>query len=191
MNFYESNIIYSNSNKNKINMKDNYSQKDLSIQINESLIKEYKFPLEKDIYLIKIEMKKDSVIIKANINDICLNIFYIVEYSFSEILKINDIFKDFKNNEDLFNLILNVFSEPLNILLKIESNFLIINNVKNNIQFKLEKYTPSEDDAFNDIFNKLSLLEEQINDFTNEGKKLTNNLNKYENKIEKLVKNKI
>ena len=75
-----------------------------------------------------------------------------------------------------------------NIKLKKEDNHLIIYNKDDNIIFKLEKYIPEENEIIDDIFSKISLLEEQINNFSNYEKNLTNKLKDYESDLEKIIK---
>ena len=152
-------------------------------------MKEFKFTLGEDSYCIKFEMEKDSLIINGIKNGIDSNISYKAEYTFLKIVEMNQKFKNFKNNEDLFNFIINDFMERSKITIRLESNYLIISNNDDNNQFLLEKCTPDENEIFDDIFNKISLLENEINNFSNYGKKLTNTLNEYENKLEKMTKN--
>ena len=152
-------------------------------------MKEFKFTLGGDSYCIKFEMEKDSLIINGIKNGINSNISYKAEYTFLKIVEMNQKFKNFKNNEDLFNFIINDFMEPSKITIRLESNYLIISNNDDNNQFLLEKCIPDENEIFDDIFNKISLLENEINNFSNYGKKLANTLNEYENKLEKMTKN--
>ena len=171
--------------ENKINNNEKLVIKE---KINEPLIKEYKFPLGEEIYLIKIQMENEIFIIKAFKNDINSNIFYKNEYTLPEIYEINSKYKDYKNNKDLFNILTNDLFESSIINLKLESNYLTIINNNNNFLFKLKKCIPEDNDVIDDIFNKLSLLEEQINNFSNYEKNLTNKLKDYESDLEKIIK---
>ena len=172
--------------ENKINNNEKLVIKENIIE--PSLIKEYKFPLGEEIYLIKINMENEIFIIKAFKNDINSNIFYKSEYTLPEIYKINSKYKDYKNNKDLFNILTNDLFEISQINLKLESDYLSIINNNNNFLFKLEKCIPEDNDVIDDIFNKLSLLEEQINNFSNYEKNLTNKLKDYESDLEKIIK---
>ena len=133
-------------------------------------------------------MENEIFIIKIFKNDINSNIFYKSEYTLPEIYKINSNYKDYKNNKDLFNILTNDLFESSIINLKLESNYLTIINNNNNFLFKLEKCIPEDNDVIDDIFNKLSLLEEQINNFSNYEKNLTNKLKDYESDLEKIIK---
>ena len=150
------------------------------------IIKEFNFSLDEDIYKIKLELNKDSLVIKGTKNDMNQNIFYKNEYNFKEIFK---HFENCKNIDDKFKLISDYLMDSSNIKLKLDNNYLIILNKDENIMFKLEKYLPEENDVINDIFSKIFLLEEQINNFSNYGHKLTNTLNEYESKLEKIKNN--
>ena len=173
---------------NEIEIKNNISNNNL--EKNNKLIKEFKIKLGDEIYLIKLEVEGESLIIKSNKNDMSLNIFYREEYLFNDIYNKNKIFEDCKNIKDIFNIISNnIFDiSKLKLILESESNNLIIINDEYNIKFKLKKYCPNENDIIDDIFNKLSLLEEQVNNFTNSGQKITNKLQDYESELEKIIK---
>ena len=152
------------------------------------LIKEYNFSLDDDIYTIRFEFNKESLKIKATKNVITPTVFYKNEYTSFEI---SEIYKKLKNNnnENEIQLISNYLNNSSNIKLKKEGNHLILFNKDDNIIFKLEKYIPEENEIIDDIFSKISLLEEQINNFSNYGKKLSNTLNEYGNKLEKIKNN--
>ena len=152
-------------------------------------MKEFKFTIGEDIYLIKLEMGKESLIINGIKNDIASNISFKAEYPFQKIIEMNQKFKNFHNNEDFFNFISNNLFESSKITIRLESNYLVISNKDKNIQFNLEKCIPDENEVLDDIFNKISLLEAEIHNFSNFGKNLTNTLNEYENKLEKMKKN--
>ena len=109
------------------------------------------------------------------------------EFSFGEIFKINEKYKEYKNKDDLINILYNDIFLDKEKEIEINSNNLILNNKKMNIKIIFEKVKLKEDELINDIFNVLSSLENQVNQFTNDGQKLTdklqNNLNQFENII--------
>ena len=151
----------------------------------EKLLKEFKFPLGDEIYLIEIKIESD-LILKGNKENISSNEFYVGKYSINDFHKMNERFKEFKKVEDLFNFLVNIFSSK-SPSLNLELNCLIITNEEYDIKLKLEK-NYDENKAFDDIFQKLSVLEEQINNFTNQNKFITNTLHEYESKLEKMTK---
>ena len=73
--------------------------------------------------------------------------------------------------------------------IKIDSNYLIIFNHNLKKEIKLEKIKLNEDNLIDDIFNKLSSLENQINQFTEEGQKLSYNLENNIEQVENIIKN--
>ena len=151
----------------------------------EKLLKEFKFPLGDEIYLIEIKIESD-LILKGNKENISSNEFYVGKYSINDFHEMNERFKEFKKVEDLFNFLVNIFSSK-SPSLNLELNCLIITNEEYDIKLKLEK-NYDENKAFDDIFQKLSVLEEQINNFTNQNKFITNTLHEYESKLEKMTK---
>ena len=151
----------------------------------EKLLKEFKFPLGDEIYLIEIKIESD-LILKGNKENISSNEFYVGKYSINDFHEMNERFKEFKKVEDLFNFLVNIFSSK-SPSLNLELNCLIISNEECDIKLKLEK-NYDENKAFDDIFQKLSVLEEQINNFTNQNKFITNTLHEYESKLEKMTK---
>ena len=151
----------------------------------EKLLKEFKFPLGDEIYLIEIKIESD-LILKGNKENISSNEFYEGKYSINDLHEINERYKEFKKVEDLFNFLVNIFSSK-SPSLNLELNCLIITNEEYDIKLKLEK-NYDENKAFDDIFQKLSVLEEQINNFTNQNKFITNTLHEYESKLEKMTK---
>ena len=151
----------------------------------EKLLKEFKFPLGDEIYLIEIKIESD-LILKGNKENISSNEFYVGKYSINDFHEMNERFKEFKKVEDLFNFLVNIFSSK-SPSLNLELNCLIISNEEYDIKIKLEK-NYDENKAFDDIFQKLSVLEEQINNFTNQNKFITNTLHEYESKLEKMTK---
>ena len=152
----------------------------------EKLLKEFKFSLGDEIYLIEIKIESDILILKGNKENISSNEFYVGKYSINDFHEMNEIFKEFKKVEDLFNFLVNIFSSK-SPSLNLELNCLIITNEEYDIKLKLEK-NYDENKAFDDIFQKLSVLEEQINNFTNQNKFITNTLHEYESKLEKMTK---
>ena len=152
----------------------------------EKLLKEFKFSLGDEIYLIEIKIESDILILKGNKENISSNEFYEGKYSINDLHEINERYKEFKKVEDLFNFLVNIFSSK-SPSLNLELNCLIITNEEYDIKLKLEK-NYDENKAFDDIFQKLSVLEEQINNFTNQNKFITNTLHEYESKLEKMTK---
>ena len=152
----------------------------------EKLIKEFKFPLGDEIYLIEIKIESDILILKGNKENISSNEFYEGKYSINDLHELNERYKEFKKVEDMFNFLVNIFSSK-SPSLNLELNCLIITNEEYDIKLKLEK-NYDENKAFDDIFQKLSVLEEQINNFTNQNKFITNTLHEYESKLEKMTK---
>ena len=152
----------------------------------EKLIKEFKFALGEEIYLIEIKIENDLLILKGNKENISSNEIYIGKYSVNDFHEMNERYKEFKNVEDLFNFLINIFSSK-SLSLNLEINCLFISNEEYDMKLILEKRY-DENNAFNDIFEKLSILEEQINNFTNQNKVITNTLNEYESKLEKMIK---
>ena len=151
----------------------------------EKLLKEFKFSLGNEIYLIEIKIESD-IILKGNKENISSNEFYVGKYSINDFHEMNERFKEFKKVEDLFNFLVNIFSSK-SPSLNLELNCLIISDEEYDIKIKLEK-NYDENKAFDDIFQKLSVLEEQINNFTNQNKFITNTLHEYESKLEKMTK---
>ena len=152
----------------------------------EKLLKEFKFSLGDEIYLIEIKIESDILILKGNKENISSNEFYEGKYSINDLHELNERYKEFKKVEDMFNFLVNIFSSK-SPSLNLELNCLIITNEEYDIKLKLEK-NYDENKAFDDIFQKLSVLEEQINNFTNQNKFITNTLHEYESKLEKMTK---
>ena len=152
----------------------------------EKLLKEFKFSLGDEIYLIEIKIESDILILKGNKENISSNEFYEGKFSINDFHEMNERYKEFKKVEDLFNFLVNIFSSK-SPSLNLDFNCLIISNEEYDIKLKLEK-NYDENKAFDDIFQKLSVLEEQINNFTNQNKFITNTLNEYESKLEKMTK---
>ena len=152
----------------------------------EKLLKEFKFSLGDEIYLIEIKIESDILILKGNKENISSNEVYEGKYSINDLHELNGRYKEFKKVEDLFNFLVNIFSSK-SPSLNLELNCLIISDEEYDIKIKLEK-NYDENKAFDDIFQKLSVLEEQINNFTNQNKFITNTLHEYESKLEKMTK---
>ena len=150
------------------------------------LIKEFKFSLGDEIYLIEIKIEKDILILKGNKENISSNEIHTGKYSLNDFHEMNERYKEYKNIEDLFNLLVNIFSYKSSSL-NFELNWLIISNEEYDMKLKLEK-NYDENYAFDDIFEKLSILEKQINNFTNQNKVITNTLDEYGSKLEKMIK---
>ena len=144
--------------------------------------------IENKKYIIQLKILNDSlmIIIKKENNE---KDIYERNFSYEEIYEINEKYKECNNKDDLLNLIYNDFilNEKKNI--KIDSNYLIINNHNLKKEIKLEKIKLNEDDIIDDIFNKLSSLENQINQFTEEGQKLSYNLQNNLEQVENIIKN--
>ena len=152
----------------------------------EKLLKEFKFSLGDEIYLIEIKIESDILILKGNKENISSNEVYEGKYSINDLHELNERYKEFKKVEDMFNFLVNIFSSK-SPSLNLELNCLIISDEEYDIKIKLEK-NYDENKAFDDIFQKLSVLEEQINNFTNQNKFITNTLHEYESKLEKMTK---
>ena len=151
-------------------------------------MKNYEFSINKEKYIVEFTNSDDSLIIKI-INDNNKNNLYEKEYNFDEIYEMNKKYKEFKDKNELFDLIYYDFFESKEKEIKIDMNYITINNKEINKEIKFEKIKFSEDDIFNDIFNKLSSLENQINQFTQNGQNLRNNLENNLEKIEHIIKN--
>ena len=152
----------------------------------ERLIREFKCPLGDEIYLIEIKIESDLLILKGNKFNTSSNEFYEGKYSINDFHEMNERYKEFKKVEDLFNFLVNIFSSESSSL-NLELNCLIISNEEYDIKLKLEK-NYDENKTFDDIFEKLSILEEQINNFASQNKFITNTLHDYESKLEKMTK---
>ena len=151
-------------------------------------MKNYEFSINKEKYIVEFTNSDDSLLIKI-INDNNKNNLYEKEYNFDEIYEMNKKYKEFKDKNELFDLIYYDFFESKEKEIKIDMNYITINNKEINKEIKFEKIKFSEDDIFNDIFNKLSSLENQINQFTQNGQNLRNNLENNLEKIEHIIKN--
>ena len=152
-------------------------------------MKKYDFSFENIKYSVEFKILDNSLIITVVKNNDNINEIFKKEFSFEEIFKMNEKYKEYKNKDDLINILYNdiFLDKEKEIEIEINSNNLILNNKKMNIKIIFEKVKLKEDELINDIFNVLSSLENQVNQFTNDGQKLTdklqNNLNQFENII--------
>ena len=101
----------------------------------------------------------------------------------------NKKYKEINDNNKLFDSIFYDFFESKEKEIKIDTNYIIINNKEINKEIKLEKIQYNEDEIFNDIFNQLSSLENQINQFTQNGQNIRTDLETNLDKIEHIIKN--
>ena len=101
----------------------------------------------------------------------------------------NKKYKEINDKNKLFDLIFYDFFESKEKEIKIDTNYIIINNKEINKEIKLEKIQYNEDEIFNDIFNQLSSLENQINQFTQNGQNIRTDLETNLDKIEHIIKN--
>ena len=150
-------------------------------------MKKYDFSFENIKYSVEFKILDNSLIITVVKNNDNINEIFKKEFSFEEIFKMNEKYKEYKNKDDLINILYNDIFLDKEKEIEINSNNLILNNKKMNIKIIFEKVKLKEDELINDIFNVLSSLENQVNQFTNDGQKLTdklqNNLNQFENII--------
>ena len=150
-------------------------------------MKKYDFSFENIKYSVEFKILDNSLIITVVKNNDNINEIFKKEFIFEEIFKMNEKYKEYKNKDDLINILYNDIFLDKEKEIEININNLILNNKKMNIKIKFEKVKLKEDELINDIFNVLSSLENQVNQFTNDGQKLTdklqNNLNQFENII--------
>ena len=150
-------------------------------------MKKYDFSFENIKYSVEFKILDNSLIITVVKNNDNINEIFKKEFIFEEIFKMNEKYKEYKNKDDLINILYNDIFLDKEKEIEINSNNLILNNKKMNIKIIFEKVKLKEDELINDIFNVLSSLENQVNQFTNDGQKLTdklqNNLNQFENII--------
>ena len=151
-------------------------------------MKNEEFLIENKKYIFQLKILNDSLMItiKSENNEIDI---YERNFCYEELYEINEKYKECNNKDELLNLIYNDFilNEKKNI--KIDSNYLIIFNHNLKKEIKLEKIKLNEDNLIDDIFNKLSSLENQINQFTEEGQKLSYNLENNIEQVENIIKN--
>ena len=150
-------------------------------------MKKYDFSFENIKYSVEFKILDNSLIITVVKNNDNINEIFKKEFSFEEIFKMNEKYKEYKNKDGLINILYNDIFLDKEKEIEININNLILNNKKMNIKIIFEKVKLKEDELINDIFNVLSSLENQVNQFTNDGQKLTdklqNNLNQFENII--------
>ena len=133
-------------------------------------MKNYEFTINEEKYFVEFKNSDNSLIIKVknNSND---NI-YEKKFNFEEIYEINKKYKECKDKDELIEFVCYDFFKSKEIEIKKDYDFIIINNKEIDREIKLERITFNEDEIFNDIFNKLSSLENQVNQFTQSGQNL-------------------
>ena len=151
-------------------------------------MKKYEFLINEEKYFVEFKNLDNSLIIKVITDNNKINI-YVKEFNFEEIYEMNKKYKEINDKNKLFDSIFYDFFESKEKEMKIDTNYIIINNKEINKEIKLEKIQYNEDEIFNDIFNQLSSLENQINQFTQNGQNLSTNLETNLQKIEHIIKN--
>ena len=151
-------------------------------------MKKYEFLINEEKYFVEFKNLDNSLIIKVITDNNKINI-YVKEFNFEEIYEMNKKYKEINDNNKLFDSIFYDFFESKEKEIKIDTNYIIINNKEINKEIKLEKIQYNEDDIFNDIFNQLSSLENQINQFTQNGQNIRTDLETNLDKIEHIIKN--
>lgn len=151
-------------------------------------MKKYEFLINEEKYFVEFKNLDNSLIIKVITDNNKINI-YVKEFNFEEIYEMNKKYKEINDNNKLFDSIFYDFFESKEKEMKIDTNYIIINNKEINKEIKLEKIQYNEDEIFNDIFNQLSSLENQINQFTQNGQNIRTDLETNLDKIEHIIKN--
>ena len=151
-------------------------------------MKKYEFLINAEKYFVEFKNLDNSLIIKVITDNNKINI-YVKEFNFEEIYEMNKKYKEINDKNKLFDLIFYDFFESKEKEIKIDTNYIIINNKEINKEIKLEKIQYNEDEIFNDIFNQLSSLENQINQFTQNGQNIRTDLETNLDKIEHIIKN--
>lgn len=151
-------------------------------------MKKYEFLINEEKYFVEFKNLDNSLIIKVITDNNKINI-YVKEFNFEEIYEMNKKYKEINDNNKLFDSIFYDFFESKEKEIKIDTNYIIINNKEINKEIKLEKIQYNEDEIFNDIFNQLSSLENQINQFTQNGQNIRTDLETNLDKIEHIIKN--
>ena len=151
-------------------------------------MKKYEFLINEEKYFVEFKNLDNSLIIKVITDNNKINI-YVKEFNFEEIYEMNKKYKEINDKNKLFDSIFYDFFESKEKEMKIDTNYIIINNKEINKEIKLEKIQYNEDDIFNDIFNQLSSLENQINQFTQNGQNIRTDLETNLDKIEHIIKN--
>ena len=149
-------------------------------------MKNYEFTINEEKYFVEFKNSDNSLIIKVKNNS--NNNIYEKEFNFEEIYEINNKYKECKDKDELIEFVCYDFFKSKEIEIKRDYDFIIINNKEINKEIKLERITFNEDEIFNDIFNKLSSLENQVNQFTQSGQNLRSNLKNNLDKIEHIIK---
>ena len=149
-------------------------------------MKNYEFTINEEKYFVEFKNSDNSLIIKVKNNS--NNNIYEKEFNFEEIYEINNKYKECKDKDELIEFVYYDFFKSKEIEIKRDYDFIIINNKEINREIKLEKIKFNEDEIFNDIFNKLSSLENQVNQFTQSGQNLRSNLKNNLDKIEHIIK---
>ena len=149
-------------------------------------MKNYEFTINEEKYFVEFKNSDNSLIIKVKNNS--NNNIYEKEFNFEEIYEINNKYKECKDKDELIEFVYYDFFKSKEIEIKRDYDFIIINNKEINREIKLERITFNEDEIFNDIFNKLSSLENQVNQFTQSGQNLRSNLKNNLDKIEHIIK---
>ena len=147
-------------------------------------MKKYEFLINEEKYFVEFKNLDNSLITDNN----KINI-HVKEFNFEEIYEMNKKYKEINDNNKLFDSIFYDFFESKEKEIKIDTNYIIINNKEINKEIKLEKIQYNEDEIFNDIFNQLSSLENQINQFTQNGQNIRTDLETNLDKIEHIIKN--
>ena len=151
-------------------------------------MKKYEFLINEEKYFVEFKNLDNSLIIKVITDNNKINI-YVKEFNFEEIYEMNKKYKEINDKNKLFDSIFYDFFESKEKEMKIDTNYIIINNKEINKEIKLEKIQYNEDEIFNDIFNQLSSLENQINQFTQNGQNIRTDLETNLDKIEHIIKN--
>ena len=128
-------------------------------------MKKYDFSFENRKYSVEFKILDNSIIITVVKNNDNINEIFKKEFSFEEIFKMNEKYKEYKNKDGLINILYNDIFLDKEKELEINSNNLILKNKKMNIKIIFEKVKLKEDELINDIFNVLSSLENQVNQF--------------------------
>ena len=149
-------------------------------------MKNYEFTINEEKYFVEFKNSDNSLIIKVKNNS--NNNIYEKLFNFEEIYEINNKYKECKDKDELIEFVYYDFFKSKEIEIKRDYDFIIINNKEINREIKLERITFNEDEIFNDIFNKLSSLENQVNQFTQSGQNLRSNLKNNLYKIEHIIK---
>ena len=152
-------------------------------------MKKYDFSIQNTKYFIEFKNLSDSLIIRIIKDDDNLNEVFEKKLFFEEIYEINKSYREFKNKDEIINLLYNDIFLAKDNEFKIDNNYLIIVNDNLKIETKFQKLKQNEDDITNDIFKILSSLENQVNEFSKNGQEITNNLQNNLNQFENIISN--